>query len=102
MKVWSYFANAFRSKIYSLSNLRFINTKNTIRTIRSNSVESRIAEIRVTRHGTYGGLQQDWTTGYPANAQPPGYGRGTLTPDGGTLVMANAVESDLIQVLVRT
>ena len=56
--------------------------------------------MRVTRHGMYGGLQQDWTTGYPANSQPPGYGRGTLTPDGGTLVMANAVESDLIQVLV--
>ena len=63
--------------------------------------ESRIAEVRVTREGTYGGLQQDWTTGFPTNSQPPGYDRGTLTPDGGTLVMTNTVESDLIQVLVR-
>ncbi len=63
---------------------------------------SRIAELRVTRHGTYGSLQQDWTAGFPATARPGGgYERGVVTPNGGTLLMGNAVQSDLIQVLVR-
>ncbi len=61
-----------------------------------------MAEITVTRDGTYGSLQQDWTAGFPLSSRPSGFVRGTLSPDGGTTVLGNAVQSATIEVLVRS
>ena len=55
--------------------------------------DTNLAELVVNRDGAYGSLSVDWTSGYPSAAQPPGFQRGLITPEQGTVNMDNGVDS---------
>ena len=58
--------------------------------------------MTVGRLGSYGTVEVDWLVGFPSADAPLGFLRGALSPEAGTLRMANGVDSQLFMVQVRT
>ena len=61
-----------------------------------------IADIIVTRLGSYGDIQVDWQSGYQPGGVPPGFILGTMTPQIGSIDMIHGQEEQSFRVQVNT
>ncbi|KAF7670351.1 hypothetical protein LDENG_00010120 [Lucifuga dentata] len=62
-------------------------------------VETGTCEAEVTRTGLFGDIRVEWEAGYPLGQAPPGFSVGAITPNSGSLTLANGERSKAISLI---